>query len=384
MLLARVCLAAILVASTMAPAARACTIFVLTDQEQVLFFNNENTSNPQSSIWFIPGGEGHFGAVYVGYGDGSVQGGMNTEGLALDWVAQFDEPWADRPDMPEVRGDYGKRMLEQCATVAEAVAFFKKYHHPTFARTRALIADKRGESVIIGAEDGHEFVDRSHMSRGFGTGFDAARMETMATQPPKPTLENGFRLLRQVRESGATPTRYSNAFNLLTGEIQVMQVEAEQPVTLHLQEELALGPHSYTIKGLHEDPQRKPRPLETNMHRFPADVFPPLEEQRPDLTDKIQHVLKDLRAGTPQQQDFTKEAWVALSPGLASFRSALEKLGDLQAITLVRLDQNNTDSTKCLCRIEFATALVLQQFVLDQDGRIADTNIETVEPRGRE
>lgn len=47
----------------------ACTIFVLTDTNHALFCNNEDWSDPKTRIWFLPAGEGYFGAVYVGFGD---------------------------------------------------------------------------------------------------------------------------------------------------------------------------------------------------------------------------------------------------------------------------------------------------------------------------
>ncbi len=76
----------------------ACTIFVLTDAKRALFCNNEDWSNPKSRIWFVPAGEGHWGCAYVGFDDGQPQGGVNTEGLAFDWVAGFMEKWEPIPD----------------------------------------------------------------------------------------------------------------------------------------------------------------------------------------------------------------------------------------------------------------------------------------------
>ena len=66
---------------------RACTILVLTDTNRVLFCNNEDWSNPRARIWFVPAGAKHYGCVYVGFDDGFAQGGLNTQGLASDWVA---------------------------------------------------------------------------------------------------------------------------------------------------------------------------------------------------------------------------------------------------------------------------------------------------------
>jgi penicillin V acylase-like amidase (Ntn superfamily) len=45
----------------------ACTIFVLTDTNHALFCNNEDWSDPNTRIWFLPAGDGYYGAVYVGF-----------------------------------------------------------------------------------------------------------------------------------------------------------------------------------------------------------------------------------------------------------------------------------------------------------------------------
>src|SRR5215216_5839597 len=97
-------------------AGHACTIFVLSDTNRALFCNNEDWSDPKTRIWFIPAGEGYHGAVYVGFENGFAQGGVNTEGLAFDWVAGYSEKWQLDPKLPEVRYNSGQRMLESCAT----------------------------------------------------------------------------------------------------------------------------------------------------------------------------------------------------------------------------------------------------------------------------
>src|SRR5262245_30109664 len=87
----------------MAATSEACTVIVMTDGEQVLFCNNEDYSNPTTRMWFIPGGEGRHGCVYVGFDDGWGQGGRNTEGLAFDWVAGFKEKWQRSPGLEAVK-----------------------------------------------------------------------------------------------------------------------------------------------------------------------------------------------------------------------------------------------------------------------------------------
>src|SRR5437868_12202922 len=97
----------------------ACTIFVLADGERALFFNNEDYSNPQTRIWFIPGGKDFFGCAFVGFDDGWGQGGVNSEGLAYDWVAGFEDKYEPSSKLKVARGHSSERMLESCQTVDE-------------------------------------------------------------------------------------------------------------------------------------------------------------------------------------------------------------------------------------------------------------------------
>src|SRR5262245_40096686 len=78
----------------------ACTIFILTDTNRTFFCNNEDWSDPKTRIWFLPAWEKHYGAVFVGFDNDYPQGGMNTEGLAFDWVAGYSETWAPDPKIP--------------------------------------------------------------------------------------------------------------------------------------------------------------------------------------------------------------------------------------------------------------------------------------------
>ena len=72
---------------------QACTIFALTGTNSAFFCNNEDWSNPKTRIWFVPAGIKRYGCVYVGFDNDFPQGGLNTEGLAFDWVAGYKEVW---------------------------------------------------------------------------------------------------------------------------------------------------------------------------------------------------------------------------------------------------------------------------------------------------
>jgi len=179
----------------------ACTIFVLTDTNRTLFANNEDWSNPRTRVWFIPAIEKRFGAVYVGFDDGA-QGGMNTEGLAWDWVAGFNDVWQPDPGLTNVWGNSSQQMLETCATVAEAIAFYRSHREMSFRRARILVADRTGASVIIGAKDGKLLVETANQCRGFGYGNET--LDKMLAKSAEPTVGNGFKILRACMQQGNT------------------------------------------------------------------------------------------------------------------------------------------------------------------------------------
>lgn len=125
----------------------ACTIFVITDGQHALFCNNEDWSNPKTRIWFMPADK-HYGRVYVGFDNGWGQGGLNTEGLAFDWVAGYKNKWEPDPKLKRVKGNPAERMLESCTTVEQAITFFQKHWEPSFSYARILVADRSGPAWI--------------------------------------------------------------------------------------------------------------------------------------------------------------------------------------------------------------------------------------------
>jgi hypothetical protein len=237
----------------------ACTIFVITDGQHALFCNNEDWSNPKTRIWFIPG-NGKYGRVCVGFDNGWGQGGLNTEGLAFDWVAGYKEKWEPDPKLKRVKGNPAERMLESCASVEEAITFFQTHWEPSFSYAKILIADRSGASVIVGAHDGNLTIERKSRSRAMG--YRGQLAESMLVKTSEPTLGNAGTILRAAIQEGQYATKYSNVFDLKTGDIYVFRFPDQgEPVKLNLTEELKKGGHFYDIALLKEQMEQKPKPL---------------------------------------------------------------------------------------------------------------------------
>lgn len=246
----------------LASSIHACTIFTLTDTNRALFCNNEDWKDPQTRIWFGPSSRGlwwktkRYGCAYVGFGNGWAQGGLNTEGVAFDWVAGYKERWQRDPKMKSTKGNPAERMLESCATIEEAVAFFQRHWEPSFSYAKILIADRTGASVIIGAADGQLDIKPAKQSRGFGYGGQV--VGRMLAEIPAPTLANAAKILQAARQQGQYATKYSNVFDLRSGDIFLFRFP-DQPdaVKLNLAEELKKGRHFYDIPKISEQLMNK-------------------------------------------------------------------------------------------------------------------------------
>ncbi len=346
----------------------ACTIFVLTDGQRTLFFNNEDYSNPVTRLWFAPAGKDHLGCAYVGFDNGWAQGGVNTAGLAFDWVAGFTEKWELRPDLTPVRGNPAQRMLESCTTVDEAVAFFQKHWEPDFSRSRLLVADRTGASAIIGARDNQLRVERSTQSRGFGYGEET--LTKMLSESTEPTVANGLPILRACAQKGENPTQYSNIFDLRSGHIRMFPSTTDpRGVKLALAAELAKGGHYYDIPRLREQIDQPPVPLRMELKRFPLDKLTPVADQEPEITKRIQRILLDSAQGTMKPEDYTSEFWSEIAARRTDIQNELKQLGDFVSLTLV--ERENAGNRRVYCyRMEFEKIILLQRFVLDEQDRI--------------
>jgi len=78
-----------------------CTIFTATIEGRTLVGNNEDWEDFPTRVWFLVPQEGAFGRLLFGFINGWVQGGMNDQGLFLDWVAGYTTGWTRSPNLPD-------------------------------------------------------------------------------------------------------------------------------------------------------------------------------------------------------------------------------------------------------------------------------------------
>jgi hypothetical protein len=354
----------------------ACTIFVLTDTNRTLFCNNEDWEDPNTRIWFVPGNDKHYGGVYVGFDNDYAQGGMNTEGLAFDWVAGYTEHWAPDPKVAVVWGNSGQQALENCATVEQAIAFFRKHQDRGFFRAKILMADRTGASVIIGGKDDKLEIEPSRLCRGFG--FGQRTLDKMLTATTEPTVPNGEKILRAALQKGQYATKYFNIFDLKSGDIFLFPApNRDDQVKFSLAAELKKGGHYYDMPEIHEQMTQPPRPLLDDMQRLRLDRYKPIPDKEPEVTAHIRSMLKNALEADLHAEDFTAELWKQESPKQQEAQAGLKVFGPLVSLTLV---DRTTDGPKRIYRyrFEFEKNTLLQRFIFDAQNKLVESNTEEI------
>ena len=354
----------------------ACTIFVLTDTNRTLFCNNEDWSNPKTRIWIVPGSDKHYGGVYVGFDNDYAQGGLNTEGLAFDWVAGYAETWNPDPKVPIVWGNSGQQALECCTTVEEAITFFRGHQDRGFFRAKILVADKTGASVIIGGKEGQLQVENANTCRGFGYG--AQTLDKMLMQSTEPTVMNGFKILRACRQKGEYATKYSNVFDLKSGDIYLFPFpDRDDQVKLHLAEELKKGGHYYDLPEIQKQLSQPPRQLLRNMERLLLDKYKPIPDQEPKVTAHVREMFQDVLGGKMRAEDYTAKLWKEESPKLKETQETVKSFGTLVSLTLVdRHEEGGMRSYRY--RLDFEKNTLLQLLVFDEKNKLVSGVTEEI------
>jgi hypothetical protein len=360
----------------MAMRAHACTIFVLTDTNRTLFCNNEDWSDPKTRVWFVPGNDKHYGGVYVGFDNDYAQGGLNTEGLAFDWVAGYAERWKPDPSISVVWGNSGQQALESCATVEQAIAFFRRHQDRGFYRAKILLADRTGASVIIGGKDDKLQIEQANQCRGFGYG--AATLKRLLTKTTEPTVGNGIKILRASMQKGPYATKYSNVFDLKSGDIFLFPFpDREDEVKFNLAVELKKGGHYYDMRQIQEQVTQAPRPLLANMERFLMDRYQPITDREPEVSGHARAMLQDALAGKSRAEDYTAELWKEVFPQQAETQATLQSFGPLTALILVeRSEAGGKRSYRY--RMEFERNTLLQHLVFDEQNKLAVGTTEDI------
>lgn len=212
-------------------AAFACSFFTLTGDGVVLFGNNEDFVKP-GYVWFVPGKKGRYGRVNFGFDDYFAQGSMNEKGLCFDGAALAPVAWKEVPgkDSPTNLVD---KIMNECATVDEAIAYFERYNCRFLANSQLMFADATGASAVVAwlPESGLSVVRKSGPyqivtnNRLEASGYRCARFvkaERILAERGDASLETVVAALDAVHQRGPHGfTTYSTVYDLKNKKVYV-------------------------------------------------------------------------------------------------------------------------------------------------------------------
>ena len=239
----------------------ACTLYWADGNNRILCAKNMDWSNPESRMLFIPSSDGKYGRVY--FGIQSAAGFTNTSGMNEMGL------WYGGASLPERKNIYNtynkprweyeliEKVMEECATVDEAIEIFKKYWEPHW-NGHTLIADKYGNYVVI--EYGDHDVEFLHNNKKYQVMTNFYLIDSINSRwyncyrynVAKTMLENSqdisFHLFRNIAEAthakGKFQTVLTTIHDVRSGDIQLYHMHNfHEFLTINLFKELEKGEH---------------------------------------------------------------------------------------------------------------------------------------------
>ena len=220
---ARMIVLGLLLALTVQPA-RPCSILALHDGDTVLMGNNEDYVEP-GYVWFAPARHGRHGRVNVGFANGFVQGSMNDQGLSFDAAVVPKVDWSAAPELPTPK-NLIEMIMDECATVEQAIDYFRRHNCRHLDRSQFLFADATGDAAVIAwlpstglsieRMDGRQLIATNH--RLAPSGYRCARhvrAQQVLAQREETSLETVRAVLEAIHQHGPDAyTSYSTVYDL--------------------------------------------------------------------------------------------------------------------------------------------------------------------------
>lgn len=262
-------IALLLLCITALPAS-ACTVFNISNTNQVLVGNNEDYTRTDTKVWFVPSENGKYGKMCFGFDLKYPQGGMNDQGLFFDWFAigalkpcpvqpgqmlPGDIKLDSTPSLLELLAFYSTNenannlLLENCKTVDEALSFYKKYYEPSFGYAQLMVVDQNGSSAVITWDwDKNELkIDKKNGD------YQIIGSGTQVVEPK--LIEGDYEFSADyiqtfLEDASNDATRYSNIYDLKSGTVKVFNMrDYKKSVTINLSDELKKGKADYPLES---------------------------------------------------------------------------------------------------------------------------------------
>ena len=208
-------------------------------------------------------------------------------------------------------------------------------------------------------------------SRGFDYAGPTIQQLLATNSPSTPPCASS--ILRSCTQTGTYATKYSNVFDLGSGEIFIDAYSGPDcEAKLSLAEELQKGEHDYDLPKITRQLAQAPKPWPS------AASCLSLPDQEPEVTARIRAVVQDSIDGKLRAELFTPAFWAVLSSKRDSLATNLKSFGDLISMTLVERAEE-ADKRVYWYRLAFERAKLLQRFALDHQNRLADVEVEDLQ-----
>lgn len=250
----------------------ACTIFAIVRDDVVLMGNSEDFTK-RGAVWFVPGEDGRFGRVNVGFHglfgqrEDFAQGSMNERGLAFDAAVVANVPWESDP-AKETPDNLLEKIMNECSTVEQAIEYFQRYNCRYLANSQFLLADASGASAVVTwmPNKGLSVVRRKEdedclvatNARLEPSGYRCQRwvraMRELQTDD-RSAFESARQALHGIHQHGpAAFTSYSCIYDLRNRRLYLYNLaNFDEVVELDLMAELQQGSTTYLMKKLFQD-----------------------------------------------------------------------------------------------------------------------------------
>lgn len=242
----------------------ACLILFITDGRNILIANHEDWYANDAEVSFVPAEGKGYGMLYFDFAsEKTAQGGLNTAGLFFDGTRTPFAPYPANQSKPDCHCYIWKKILAECSTAEQALSYIRKYRVPEIEDVHILLADRTGNSIVIGIYNDSLQVHRRRKNYQLLTNFNLtnpsygdepactrfAKADSMLSADSAATVDNLEKILSQTHQGALTV--YSNIYNLMTGEVYIYQkANFRKKVKLNLANELKKGKHVVRIAAL--------------------------------------------------------------------------------------------------------------------------------------
>src|SRR4051812_18700205 len=242
----------------------ACTLFSAAANGHVFFGNNEDSPHAYpSKMWFVPSSPGAHGRVCFGW-FAFAQGGMNDQGLAIDWAVTPPQGRSSSAK-PPLDASVVERVLANCATVKEVINLFETH---TFVGNDAhfMVADRNGDSVvgewvkgefrIIRKKGDHQVLTNFLLTDPEAGNYPCERFAKVEQILDKWTWVTTSKAVSALKAASAEwetgGTKYSNLYDLTARRVYVYyRRDYEHPLVIDLAKQLTNGFREVDIQEWH-------------------------------------------------------------------------------------------------------------------------------------